>query len=328
MFSTKITDIKPVRLKLFDLKSKDNLIDIYQMYKEYLDQFYQNLSGSDPSVFTFVKCPVCNDDQTTFEFELDRIEYERCKTCSAIYTPKMLNDDILREMYSSGVYQKYFNKLVKQGQRLRKGVLEKRKCEQVCSFFDGPGKILDVACGSGSFLSVCKENGWKVFGVDPSQSAVEVAKSNYNIDVHQGYFENFSSDETFDCISILGLEHLQEPMRAIEKAKSMLAENGLIYLEFPSADCFLWEYLKKFPFPATRYIEAGRHYLFFSKSTIDYFCQKFGLEVAFIECNGLDLETIFLEEVGSELTEKILNIQEVLNSQMIGDHYRVFLKSS
>lgn len=115
------------------------------------------MSVSDPSIFTFVKCPVCNDDRTTFEFELDRIEYERCKTCSAVYTPKMLNDDILREMYSSGVYQKYFNTLVKQGQYFRKGALEKRKCEQACSFFDGPGKILDLACGSGSFLSVCKK---------------------------------------------------------------------------------------------------------------------------------------------------------------------------
>ena len=328
MFSTKISDIKPIRLKLFDLKSKDNLIYIYQMYKEYLDNFYQNLSASDSSAFTSIVCPVCGDDRTLFEFELDRIEYERCETCSAVYTPKMLNDEILMEMYSSGVYQKYFNTLVKQGQHLRKGVLEKRKCEQVCSFFDGPGKILDVACGSGSFLSVCKEHGWSVYGVDPSQSAVAVAKSDYNIDVYQGYFEEFSSDETFDCVSILGLEHLQDPMYAIEKARDMLSENGLIYLEFPSADCFLWAYLKKFPFPATRYIEAGRHYLFFSRTTIDYFCQKFGLELVFIECNGLDLETILLEEVSTEMTEKILNIQEVLNAQMIGDHYRVFLKKT
>ena len=45
-----------------------------------------------------------------------------------------------------------------------------------------------------------------------------------------------------------------------------------------------------------------------------------------IESNGLDIQTILLEEFDANITEKIINIQDILNDLMLGDHLRVFLK--
>ena len=53
---------------------------------------------------------------------------------------------------------------------------------------------------------------------------------------------------------------------------------------------------------------------------------QLSLKVELIESNGLDIQTILLEEFDTRTTDKILNIQDTLNDLLLGDHYRVFLK--
>ncbi len=115
-------------------------------------------------------------------------------------------------------------------------------------------------------------------------------------------------------------------MAGIEKASKILNKNGVIFFEAPSADSFLMQYVSQFPFGATRYIESARHYLFLSRKSIDFICDKYGLQLAHIESNGLDIQTILLEEFNDEITNKMINIQDVLNGMLLGDHYRVFLR--
>ena len=45
-----------------------------------------------------------------------------------------------------------------------------------------------------------------------------------------------------------------------------------------------------------------------------------------METNGLDIQTILLEEFENEITDKIINIQDTLNDLLLGDHYRVFIR--
>lgn len=327
MFNEDISKIERIRLKLFDLKPKDVLLKVHNFYLEYLKNYFSSGDTHLDENFTHVCCAVCGEGETQYEFELDNIEYHRCVGCGAVYTPKMLKEEILKEMYASGAYQEYFKGLILPKQDLRKNVLEERKCRQVSSFFKGPGKILDIGCGSGSFLDVCRGHGWEVFGVDPSEGAVSTAYENYGIKVIQGYFEDVDFDVgSFDCISIVGIEHLQDPFGSLKRASNFLREDGILFFEVPSADCFLYEYAKRFPLIAPRYFEPGRHYLFFSKETINYIAAQLNLKVEYIESNGLDLETIVLTELDDEISAKILNMQEVLNSMSLSDHYRVYLR--
>ena len=189
--------------------------------------------------------------------------------------------------------------------------------------------LLDVGCGGATFLDVCKQNGWSVEGVDPSPSSHHSALENYRINVHHGDFGQVEFNKSFDVITLWGvLEHMSDPIATIKKAESLLNKGGIIAFEVPSADCFLSEYLKKYNFPPTRYIESGRHNIFFSKKIIRKISKKFNLEVEFIESNGLDIQTILLEEFDIKTTEKIVNIQDILNDLLLGDHYRVFLRKT
>ena len=228
-------------------------------------------------------------------------------------------------MYASGQYKTYFERFIVQSQNIRKNVIDQRFFKQIDSFFVKPGKILDVGCGSGSLLKVCQENGWEVFGLDPSESAAITAKEKYDLEITRDSFENFDSDIKFDCVSFIGLEHLAEPMEGLSKAKKILNPGGLILFHSPSADCFLMQYCLDNNFSPYRFIESARHVLFFSKKSIDYICKKFDLELAWIETNGLDLQTILPFEFDKEVIPNILNAQRILDEYLLGDHYRVFL---
>jgi 2-polyprenyl-3-methyl-5-hydroxy-6-metoxy-1,4-benzoquinol methylase len=245
-----------------------------------------------------------------------------------LYTKPHLRDGVLDALYSDGMYQVYQDNLVKKGKEIRKGVLEERKYSQINRLLDKSSlTLLDVGCGGGTFLEVCKQNGWHVEGVDPSPSASHSALENYKINVQHGDFNKIKFNKTFDVITLWGvLEHMSDPISAIKKAKELLSENGMIVFEVPSADCFISEYLKKYTFSPTRYIESGRHNIFFSRKVIGEIAEKFNLKIELIESNGLDIQTILLEELDANITEKIINIQDTVNDLLLGDHYRVFLK--
>jgi hypothetical protein len=87
------------------------------------------------------------------------------------------------------------------------------------------------------------------------------------------------------------------------------------------------KYLEKYDINiVVRFIENARHNIFFSKKWINKIALKYNLNIEYIESNGLDIQTIIMEEFDSKITEKILNIQDVLNDLLLGDHYRVFLR--
>jgi 2-polyprenyl-3-methyl-5-hydroxy-6-metoxy-1,4-benzoquinol methylase len=319
--------IPRIRLRLNDLKSSLDLIEVYEIYRTYVNKFFPN-GRPEPQFFDQIRCPICSAQEAVELLRLDNIEYSTCQKCKAVYTPLMLKNELLKEMYESGVYQQYFSKLTLKGQTIRKEVLEKRKFNQINSLFSKPGRLLDVGCGSGSFLNICRQNGWSVIGVDPSEGAVNTARVNYKVEVEQVFFEDYELKDKFDCIVFFGLEHLQDPRLSLQKAVTALNTNGVVFIEVPSSECFLMKYLEKFPFPATRYIEAARHYLFFSRTTLKYLAREFKLDIEMIETNGLDLDTILLDHPLETISEEILNMQETLNSLLLGDHFRVAFRKT
>ena len=317
-----------IKLDLFKLKSKQDLEDVYYFFKKSTAKWFDSNQMPNSEFFHIRGCPLCNANSSKEVFEIDGFSYHKCLSCNSLYTKPHLRDGVLDSLYSDGMYQVYQDNLVKKGKQIRKGVLEKRKYSQIDRLLDKSTlTLLDIGCGGGTFLDVCKQNGWDVQGVDPSPSASQSALENYKINVHHGDFNQIKFDKNFDVITLWGvLEHMSDPISTIKKAKELLNKDGMIVFEVPSADCFISNYLKKYNFSPTRYIESGRHNIFFSIKVIGKISEKFGLNVELIESNGLDIQTILLEEFDTEITEKIINIQDTLNDLLLGDHYRVFLK--
>lgn len=317
-----------IKLDLFALKSKQDLIEVRDFFFDKTRLWFAENKNSLDNYFHHTECPLCGSDDSSPAFTIELFNYRQCSICDSIYTNPHLVDQEVSNLYRDGAYENYQKKFLVKGQKLRSSVLEQRKFEQIKELSERTGgRVLDVGCGSGSFLNICKANGWIVEGVDPSIGISKRLSENLDISVQECEFLDSVHQGFFDVITFWGvLEHLNEPLEAVKKALSILAPGGLLVFEVPSADCFLANYLKKYAFRPTRYIETGRHNLFFSRKSIGNLSSNFGTNIEYIESNGLDVQTILMCEFPKEVTDNILNIQDILNDLLFGDHYRVFLK--
>jgi SAM-dependent methyltransferase len=89
-------------------------------------------------------------------------------------------------------------------------------------------RLLDVACGAGSFLARAAERGLDVVGIDVSPTAIELARKRLpDVELHVGDAEQLPfPDSSFDFVTCLGsLEHFPSPGRgAAEIARVMRAD--------------------------------------------------------------------------------------------------------
>lgn len=92
------------------------------------------------------------------------------------------------------------------------------------------GKLLDVGCYAGIFLTEAKRAGFKVTGVEPSSWAASHAKKQVDCQVYEGMFDSTDiTDGPFDIITIWDvIEHLANPKECLQKSLQLLKPGGLI----------------------------------------------------------------------------------------------------
>ncbi len=103
-----------------------------------------------------------------------------------------------------------------------------------------PKRILDVGCGPGDILTSISKNfiGLKLYGVDPSQSMVDIArkkamKTGYNpaIKIEQGSSRLVPFDINFDLIiTSLSYHHWKEQRSSLEYLLSLLDDSGSLVI--------------------------------------------------------------------------------------------------
>jgi 2-polyprenyl-3-methyl-5-hydroxy-6-metoxy-1,4-benzoquinol methylase len=104
------------------------------------------------------------------------------------------------------------------------------------------GSMLDLGCGCGTFVKVCRDNGLDAFGVDPGEDLLGIAKlksvGNYVIKA-VGEFLPFK-EGAFDVITSSNvLEHVQNPQLSLRESFRVMKPGGIFWLSFPDySRCF------------------------------------------------------------------------------------------
>lgn len=115
---------------------------------------------------------------------------------------------------------------------LFKNIFQKRA--NIINKLTDSGKALEVGCSTGILLSLLREKGWRVQGIEVSKLAAEAAKKR-GIYVILQPFEKYKFNEKFDLVIFNHtLEHLQNPKDVVEKSYKLLNKNGLIYIDLPN----------------------------------------------------------------------------------------------
>ena len=141
----------------------------------------------------------------------------------------------------------------------------------------GAGRLLDVGCGVGSNLRTFKEQGWDVWGIDMGENAVAQAREIVGDRVHLATLETSSFPrQSFDVIVFNhSLEHMFSPSLALEKAREILTERGLIVITVPNAASLearvFGEHWRQWDVP--------RHLFHFEPATLTRLLEKVGFRV-------------------------------------------------
>lgn len=137
--------------------------------------------------------------------------------------------------------------------------------------------ILDVGCGRGDLLETFKKAGWEVLGTQLSETAARAARTLRGVDVVCGELPALELPAGhFGVITFFHvLEHLPRPGIYLDRARELLADDGLLVIEVP--DCsspgfrFLVERSFCFDYP--------HHLLFFSPASLRALLERHGFEV-------------------------------------------------
>ena len=98
------------------------------------------------------------------------------------------------------------------------------------------GRLLDVGCGHGVLLAEARARGYEVLGLELAAGAVHHARDALGLPVLDVALEDFAPEagERFDVIVLADvLEHLADPVEAIDVCCGLLADGGVLCVVTP-----------------------------------------------------------------------------------------------
>ena len=138
-------------------------------------------------------------------------------------------------------------------------------------------KFLDVGCASGSFLAAAKKMGAMGVGLELNSFLADWGRKNYGVDIIQGSLESFHFNDTYNCVTFWDvLEHLQNPLQAIESVAKNLPIGGLLIFSLPDTDSFYSKYLRRF-WPMILDV----HLTYFNNKSLSFLVSKFGFKLKY-----------------------------------------------
>jgi 2-polyprenyl-3-methyl-5-hydroxy-6-metoxy-1,4-benzoquinol methylase len=95
------------------------------------------------------------------------------------------------------------------------------------------GRLLDIGCGMGEFLDVASRTGFRVFGIEPSRTAAEIARRRHPVVRGELGSVEFKAGAFNAATAWSVLEHVPAPADFLGKVRGLLAPAGCLALRVP-----------------------------------------------------------------------------------------------
>ena len=146
----------------------------------------------------------------------------------------------------------------------------------------GQINMFEVGCATGFFMDLARQRGWQTEGIDISEYAIKKAQEK-GLAATVATFESYQTAKKFDAVVIEDLiEHVKDPVDVINRAKSLLAEYGLLLITTPDAGS-LWARVWDKKWYA---FVPPQHLFYFSTKNLSSILEKNGFHVIHIAHHG------------------------------------------
>jgi 2-polyprenyl-3-methyl-5-hydroxy-6-metoxy-1,4-benzoquinol methylase len=273
-------------------------------------------------------CELCGATDIHPRFDLAAFDVLKCRQCNLVFLSTPLDRPQIEAMYAGEYYQRrhdyYFQNPVFDAAVENTGTHIKNFHYGLSLIEDyaPAGRLLDVGCAIGIFLSLARERGWEVHGVDISKYAVSYCRETLG---HHAVAGDLSEarfpDQWFDVITLWDvIEHFAHPCQQLKEVHRVLKNDGIILMDTPNENSLL-RWMAAMIYRTSRGIISYPvrklyhefHLYYFTPETLQMLLQKCGFELVHLEkkcipllkARGHALERMLVKAVS--FPERMLN---------------------
>ena len=232
------------------LESFEYTLKLFEEQPEILsgsDALHPNYTYRPSKQRTFDKCLICGGTGTpyhrAFSYKMSNFSHPhlpvklwmKCNTCGNFYTWKHPEEHLALSSHSELILPDKNKYLTTLGDSTAPTLaLWSEILNQTRTYSKGTS-LLEVGIGNGDLLAVALELQYNVDAVEIVPSSAQRVSNMLNIPIWNGDFLQYESSKKYDVI-IMGdvIEHITNPKLALQKAKQLLNDNGVLWLSTPN----------------------------------------------------------------------------------------------
>lgn len=224
-------------------------------------------------------CPLC--DVNGFEplWQYHYLTNGCCRECGHIYSVGEYSEDytLFGQLIPSREFLDPAHPLFQ---------IAKHRSEVISGFTTvQQGNLLEIGCGYGHFLQTMSDQGYDVYGVEPSEIETSFAREHFHLShIQSSEYGNFTSSgfrgmgKSFNIIAAFHvLEHVVDPRRFLQSIYSDLTSGGMLALAVPNL------YSLHHDLHELNFIAKGLHRHTFSPQRLSRLLEETGFTICYFE---------------------------------------------
>lgn len=236
-----------------------------------------------------IPCPSCGHSGAfPIMFVKQGFDFVRCPACSLAFVNPQLKSEHIDSLYSEDdTFYKAWGEVLRNPANEEWQVPYFQDSIALLQRFGSSGKLLDIGCSTGLFLTLAEKNGFKGTGLELERAAFEHAKSR-GLDVRRQTLEEASFEPgSHDAVTMFGvLEHVKNPKELLFQVHASLREGGMALAIVPNVESLAAMTLHT----EARMFNGRNHLTYFSPRTLTSLFESAGFVVEHVDTvlTGLD----------------------------------------
>jgi SAM-dependent methyltransferase len=198
-----------------------------------------------PDAWEKVNCPFCDSSRSSVYEKFGsalQYSYVLCHNCRLIYqSPRPVYNKHFIDACYAEYYQYADNITIDDFSNIRESgvAMFKKEVDHLLTFDKLRTAALDIGSGMGTFLYAAKPHYKEVIGLDVSEQMGSFVTRQLGVPVFIKQFDEFTYPEKFSLIHMSHvIEHVPDPNKWLQKAKTMLADGGILVINVPNKRSF------------------------------------------------------------------------------------------
>lgn len=227
-----------------------------------------------------INCILCNSNDYEMIMESKDFRYRlsddvfnvvKCLNCSLVFLNPRPEKDEMGKFYPAG----YYNSALGKFEKIFSYFLNRAKVNKIQEH-KKKGRILDIGCGNGDFLSVFSGE-WELYGIEPNPVGYDLTNQRTKVKtLNRTLTECKFPDNFFDVITLWHvLEHIYDPNEELKEIGRILKKDGILVVSVPNVNSLGFKLGKKHWI----HLDSPRHLHHYNPETINKILNKNGFKI-------------------------------------------------